>query len=426
MYNISIYTPKGALTVLIEVAMINEKMRELGARRSVIRELFEYGKRRRSELGDDAVFDFSLGNPSVPPPPELNEGLGELLAEEGAADVHAYTSAQGDREVRRAIADYVRQTEWAEADPELIYLTAGAAAALTATLTALVMPNEEVIVPTPYFPEYRVFIERTGATVREVPCREPDFSLDVPAIMENIGERTAAIIINSPNNPTGAVYSEENVAALAAALKRRERELGKTIYLIADEPYRELVYDGIKVPYLPNYYDDTVVCYSFSKSLSIPGERIGYALVSPKMRDATAVYQALAGAGRALGFVCAPSLFQRLLPKCLGKVADLGVYEENMRLLYDGLTALGYEAARPAGAFYLFVKALEADATAFSERAKRRGLLLVPSDDFGIAGYVRIAFCVKGEMIARALPAFAALAAEYENSTANGEEDDAT
>ena len=393
--------------------MINEKMRQLGAKRSVIRELFEYGKKRKAEIGEDNVYDFSLGNPSVAPPEKVNENLIKLIKESEPTSLHGYTSAQGDLAVRRAIAEYINKTEGAGVHADCLYMTVGAAAALTSTLTALVTEGEEVIVPAPYFPEYKVFIERCGGVVREVMCEAGTFQLDVVAIAKAINEKTAGIIVNSPNNPTGAVYTEENIKALADMLTKKEKEFGKTIYLISDEPYRELAYDGIKVPYLPNYYNDTVVSYSYSKSISLPGERIGYALVSPKMTNFTEVYQAICGAGRALGFVCAPSMLQKLIPSCLGLTSDISIYDKNRNLLLSALTEYGYETVKPDGAFYLFIKALEDDANAFCEAAKKFELLLVPSDDFGCKGYVRLAYCVRTEQIEMALPAFKKLAESY-------------
>ncbi len=393
--------------------MINEKMRALGANRSVIRELFEYGKKRKAEIGEENVFDFSLGNPSVPAPDEVNTALIDLIKNESSVLLHGYTSAQGDASVRTAIADYINKTEGASVTGDCLYMTVGAAAALTCSLTAVAGEGEEVVVLAPYFPEYKVFIERTGASVREVLCDTVTFQPDIQALSAAINEKTAAIIINSPNNPTGAVFTEQSIKALTDLLKKKESEYGKTIYLIADEPYRELVFDGVFVPYLPNYYNDTLVCYSYSKSISLPGERIGYVLVSPKIRDFTATYQAIAGAGRALGFVCAPSLLQKLLPRVLGRTSDISVYDTNRRLLLSELTKYGYTVVKPDGAFYLFVKALEPDANAFCERAKKFELLLVPSNDFGCAGFVRIAYCVKTEQIEKALPAFRALAESY-------------
>ena len=393
--------------------MINEKMQRLGAVRSVIRELFEYGKKRKAEVGEENVFDFSLGNPSVAAPDEVNAELVRLVTKSDPVLLHGYTSAQGDASVRAAIAEYINKTEGAGVTADCLYMTVGAAAALTCSLTAVAGEGEEVIVLAPYFPEYRVFIERTGAAVREVLCNTETFQPDIAAIEAAINERTAAIIVNSPNNPTGAVFTEECIKALTDLLWWKERELGRPIYLIADEPYRELVFDGVKVPYLTNYYNNTLVCYSYSKSLSLPGERIGYVLVSPKMQDFTSVYQAIAGAGRALGFVCAPSMLQKLLPAVLGKTSDISVYDRNRRLLLKELTSYGYTVVKPDGAFYLFVKALEPDARAFAERAKKFDLLLVPSDSFGCPGFVRIAYCVTTEQIERALPAFKALAESY-------------
>lgn len=392
--------------------MINESMRALGATRSVIRELFEYGKKRRAEVGAERVYDFSLGNPSVAAPRAVNAAIERLVAEVPSIELHGYTSAQGDAGVREAIADHVNRTWGEEVTGDCFYMTVGAAAAIASAISAVVVPGEEVILPCPYFPEYKVWIERAGGVVRTVDC-DGDFKLDPSAISAAINDRTAAIIINSPNNPTGAVYGEENVREVCDVLRRRSRELGRTVYLISDEPYRELVYDGVSVPFLTKFYDDVLVCYSFSKSLSIPGERIGYVLVSPRAGDFVALYQAVAGAARALGYVCAPSLLQRILPECLGLTADVSVYDRNRRLLLERLTEYGYEVVRPEGAFYLFVKSPSGDAAEFSERAKRFDILIVPSDSFGVRGYARLAYCVTTEEIERALPAFKALIESY-------------
>ena len=394
--------------------MINRKMRELGAKRSVIRELFEYGKKRKSEIGAENVYDFSLGNPSVASPDEVNASLINLISESDPVMLHGYTSAQGDLSVRESIATYINETYGESVNADCLYMSIGAAAALTSSLTALVSPGEEVIVPSPYFPEYKVFIERCGGIIKEVRC-DGDLQLDVPAIEAAINEKTAAIIINSPNNPTGAVYSEENIKDLAESLNRCEDKYGHPIYLISDEPYRELVYDGLNVPYLTKYYDDTIVSYSFSKSLSIPGERIGYILVCPRCKEFASVYQAVCGAGRALGFVCAPSLLQKLLPYCLGKTSDISVYDRNRKLLLERLSEYGFEMIRPDGAFYLFIKSPSADANEFCERAKKQEILIVPSDDFGCPGYARLAYCVTTEQIEKALPAFERLAKSYKD-----------
>lgn len=395
---------------------VSQKMTELGMRRSVIREIFEYGNRRRAEIGAEQVFDFSLGNPSVPAPPVVRETLEGLLATRAPALLHGYTSAPGDCGVRRAIADYIQKTHGVAADPELIYLTAGAAAALTISLSAL-LPDDgmgEVILFAPFFPEYRVFVEQAGGRVRVLPLREPDFAIDAAALQAALNEHTAAVIVNSPNNPCGSVLKEANLREVAAVLRAAEEKHGRPIYLLADEPYRELVYDGACVPFIPRIYPDTVVCYSFSKSLSLPGERIGYILISPDACGARQLFAAVMGAGRALGFVCAPSLFQYMIPACLGQTADQAVYRENRDLLYTALSEMGYACVKPEGAFYLFVRAPGGDAAAFCEAAKAYELLLVPSDDFGYPGYIRISYCVATDMIRRALPAFRRAINEYQ------------
>lgn len=392
--------------------MINRKMQGLGAKRSSIRELFEYGKKRRGEVGDNNVFDFSLGNPSVPAPKEVNEELHRLLSEEGSVSLHGYTSAEGDATVRARIADYVNDTYGEEITSDCIYMTVGAAAALTISLNALVSEGEEVIAIAPYFPEYKVFVENSGGKFTSVYCGE-DFSLDIDAIGSAINEKTAAIIINSPNNPSGAIYSAESIARLAALLDLANERYGKTIYLISDEPYRELVYDGTEVPFITKYYNHSIVCYSFSKSLSIPGERIGYILICPRINDFKEVREAICGAGRSLGYVCAPSLLQRLVASCLGKCSDIGIYDKNRKLLLSALTEYGYTVIPPNGAFYLFIKSPSNDGREFSERAKALDILIVPSEDFGIAGYARLSYCVNTDMIERALPQFKKLIEGY-------------
>ena len=392
--------------------MINEKMYRLGSSRSEIRELFEYGKGRKAEIGDENVHDFSLGNPSVPCPVEVSEALLSLINNEDPISLHGYTSAQGDARSRAAIAEHITTEHGFNVSADDLYLTVGAAAALTATLSAVVTDGEEVILLAPYFPEYKVFAERAGATVKVVACDTTSFMPDCKALSDAINERTAAVIVNSPNNPTGAVYPKEVVESIAGVLNAKSKEHSKSIYLIADEPYRELVYDGVTVPFIPKYYNDTVVCYSYSKSLSLPGERIGYVLVSPLAHEARALYAAVCGAGRSLGYVCAPSMLQKLLPYCMGKTSDISIYARNRQLLLTKLAEYGFETVKPEGAFYLFLKSPIEDARVFSEIAKKHELLLVPSDSFGCGGYVRISYCVSTEQIERALPAFHALARE--------------
>ena len=393
--------------------MINRNNLELGRQRSVIRELFEYGKKRKAEIGEENVYDFSLGNPSTPCPDVVNEEIVRLVKEKDSVALHGYTSAQGDLSVRQAIAEYISDTLGYPARGENIYLTVGCAAALVCALSAVVCPEEEVVLLSPYFPEYKVFARGVGAIVKEVPCVADSFGLDIEAIKNALTEKTAAIVINSPNNPSGAVYTEEEIEALASMLSSFKKETGRTVYIISDEPYRELVYDGKETVFIPKYYKDTIVCYSFSKSLSLPGERIGYVFVPEEAEASREVYDAVAGSGRLHGYVCAPSLLQYVLPACLGKTADISIYDRNRNLLYNGLSDMGYSVTRPSGAFYLFLKSPESDAVAFCQRAKKYELLLVPSDSFGYPGYVRISYCVKTEQIEKSLPAFAALAKEY-------------
>ena len=392
---------------------MNQRTYELGSKRSVIREIFEFGKKRAKEVGADNVYDFSIGNPSVNPPQIVEDTLCELIRSENPTALHGYTSAQGDAEVRNAIADYVRRTYGANADPDYIYMTCGAAASLTITLSALCDAGDEVITFAPYFTEYKVFTETAGAKLVALPSDPDTFQIDFDALENAFTEKTRAVLVNSPNNPSGVVYNERTVERLASVLTEKSLQFGKTIYLVTDEPYRELVYGGVKVPYLTNYYKNTVVCYSYSKSLSLPGERIGYILVCPEAQDAKQLYLSVCGAGRALGYVCAPSLFQKMIARCQGVVSDVSVYEKNRNLLADALREFGFRCVQPDGAFYLFVRSPEPDAYAFCERAKKYDLLLVPGDDFGCKGYVRIAYCVSEDMIRRSLPAFEKLAKEY-------------
>ena len=394
--------------------MINEKMYGLGSRRSAIREIFEYAKRRASEIGRENVFDFSIGNPSVPAPACVDEAIGRILKETPSVELHGYTSAQGDKKCRDRIAANLNARFGADISGDDLYMTCGAAACLTVSIHALACPGDEFIVFAPYFAEYKVFVEGAGAKFTAIPAEKDTFLPDLEALQKAMNRSVKGIIINSPNNPTGVVYGEETVRKLARFLQEKEKEYGHPVYLISDEPYRELVYDEeTKVPYIPRYYPDTLLCYSYSKSLSLPGERIGYIAVNPRAADAKALYAAVCGAGRVLGFVCAPALFQRVAAECDGKTADLGVYRRNRDLLYRGLTDLGFSCTYPDGAFYLFVKSPEPDADAFCERARKYELLFVSGEDFGCPGYVRIAYCVPTECIGRALPRFASLAAEY-------------
>ena len=393
----------------------NKKMFGLGSKRSIIREIFEYSKKRAAEIGAENVYDFSLGNPSVPAPQEVNDAIRELVDTKSSVLLHGYTSAQGDAGVRAAIAANINERFGVGISQDLIYMTCGAAASLSICLKALVEDGEgdECIVFAPFFTEYRVFIENAGARVVISNPAERTLQIDIADFESRITEKTKAVIVNSPNNPSGVVYTEDTVKALCEVLERKSGEYGKPIYLIADEPYRELVYSDVTVPYLMNYYANTLVCYSYSKSLSLPGERIGYIAVSPRMEDAVNIYLAVCGAGRSLGYVCAPSMFQHVIAKCIDAKVNVEAYRENRDILYKNLTDYGYECVKPDGAFYLFVKALEADAYKFYERAKAHEILVVPCDDFGVKGYVRIAYCTDKARVEGALPAFKKLAEEY-------------
>ena len=393
--------------------MINETMKELGNKRSVIREIFEFGNRRRAEIGAENVYDFSLGNPNVPAPEAVNRTMIELLQTKSDMYLHGYTSAQGAIDTREAVAADLNRRFGTAFHKDNFYMTCGAAASLKISLTALYTPGDEVIAFTPFFPEYRVFVETCGAKLVTAASDQDTFQIDFEVLKPLITEKTKAVIVNSPNNPSGVVYTAETVTNLAELLRAKEAEFGHAIYLIADEPYRELVYDGMDVPYLTKYYRDTIVCYSYSKSLSLPGERIGYILVPDEVTDAKDIYAAVCGAGRALGYVCAPSLAQHVIASCTGMVSDLNVYRLNRDLLIDSLTEFGFTCIHPDGAFYLFMKSPVADAGAFCEKAKDFDLLLVPADSFGTPGFVRIAYCVSTEMIRNSLPAFRKLAESF-------------
>ena len=397
--------------------MINEAMYAYGASKSSIREIAAYGAARKAEIGADKVFDFSLGNPSVPAPAAVADSIRRSL-ELPPAQVHGYTPANGLPFCREAIASSLTRRFSAEmggkpvADAGDLYVTCGAAASLSITLHAVTNPGDEVVVIAPYFPEYRVWIESCGCTCVEVMADKDTFQIDVPAVAEAVTPRTAAVIIDSPNNPVGTVYTRQNLEDLSCALRERSEELVRPIYLISDEPYREIAF-GAEVPWVPALYARTVVCYSYSKSLSLPGERIGWVLVPPTNPEHDRLVPAVAGAGRSLGFVCAPAIFQRVIADCVDEPSDVAAYERNRKALTGGLAAAGYTYIEPAGAFYLWVKALEPDANAFFERAKAHELLPVPSDSFGCPGWVRVGYCVSYDAIVNSMPAWEALAAEY-------------
>ena len=392
--------------------MYNETMYERGNAPSAIRELFAYGMERKAQIGEDKVFDFSIGNPSVPAPDSVAETIREL-ADMAPAQLHAYSAAQGLESTRAAIAENLNKRFGTHYTADNLYLTMGAAACLSACFTALIKPGDEIIVIAPYFPEYRIWIEFAGGVCVEVPAREDNFQIDLDALEQAITEKTKAVVINTPNNPVGTVYTRETLEGLADVLVQAEQRFGHDIYLISDEPYRELTY-GDELPWVPAIYPNTLVCYSWSKSLSLPGDRIGYVLVPNEVHDSREVYLAVCGAGRSLGYICAPVFFQRVIERCVDEPTNVEAYAVNREILTHALDELGYEYIEPDGAFYLWIKALEPDAQAFSNKAKEHELLLVPSDSFGVDGWVRAGYCIDKSTIEHSIPAFAALKADYE------------
>ena len=391
--------------------MLNKKAYALGASRSCIRELFECGQQRKREIGEENVLDFSLGNPSIPTPVQVDRTLEALLS----TSVHGYTSAVGDWETRQAIADNLNRRYDAGVKPENLFLGCGAAAELTAVFGALAIPQGEIVAIAPYFPEYRPFVEGCGMTLQVVKADIPAFQIDWDALEQVLNSHTQAVIVNSPNNPAGTVYSRETLEKLGALLRKKSMEFGHPIYIVADEPYRELAYDGVEVPFIPTIYPDTVVCYSYSKSLSLPGERIGYVYVPEGCTESKALYTAICGAARERGHVCAPSMMQKMLARCAELTPDLQSYDRNRKALYQGLVQAGYTVAKPQGAFYLFVKAPDGNSKAFSQLAKKRDVLVVPGDDFGCPEYFRLCYCIPYEKIMKSLPVFCELIKHYES-----------
>lgn len=385
--------------------MINETAYALGANRSCIRDLFEYGCRRAAIVGPENVFDYSLGNPSIPSPKGVDDTIRQILSDTDSLLIHGYTSAVGDYATRKAISDDLNGRYHVHTAPEDFFIGCGAAPELVAVFRALSVPGGELLVVAPYFPEYKPFAQEAGLVFRVVPPDVPSFQINFSALEQQISPNTQAILLNSPNNPSGVVYTRATLETLARLVEQKAAQFGHPIYLISDEPYRELAY-GVEVPFLPAIYPNTVVTYSYSKSLSLPGERIGYIYVPKEATDSAALYAAIAGAARAGGHVCAPSLWQKVIARCAHLRPDLESYDRNRRTLYEGLVSFGYQVAKPDGAFYLFVKAPGGDANAFSERAKEKDLLLVPGDGFGCPGYFRVCYCVSYEKILRSLPLF--------------------
>lgn len=389
--------------------MVSESMRVLGATRSCIRELFEYGLKQAAVVGKENVYDYSIGNPSIPSPPEVNDAFVSIVQNQDSLAVHGYTTAAGNADARAAVAEDLNQRFGSSIRAQNIFFTCGAAPALVSVIRALAVKQAEIMLIAPYFPEYRPFVMQNGAKLVTVPADTSSFQIRLDALEQRLTPHTQAVIINSPNNPSGVVYTVETLTALGRILTRKAEEYGHPIYIISDEPYRELVYDGVKVPFLPKIYSDTIICYSYSKSLSLPGERIGYVCVPDQAADSQQVFEAVAGAARTLGHVCAPSLQQLVVSRCAAVRPDLEAYDRNRMTLYKALTSYGYQCTKPNGAFYMFIKAPNGDAASFSNRAKEKNLLVVPGNDFGCPEFFRISTCVSYDMILRSLPVFAEL-----------------
>ena len=386
--------------------MFNRQAYEMGAAPNQIRQIFEYGRQQAKLIGTENVYDFSLGNPSIPAPASVNESIHRLLETESSIRIHGYTSGVGGDVLREAVARNLTKRFGVKAKMEDIFITCGAAPALESVLVALRTDKSEIVGIAPYFMEYKAFAEANGSKFVLVPADLDKFQVNIPALAEAVNENTQAVILNSPNNPSGAILTEETLKAVAALLSERAKQYGHPIYIIADEPYRELVYDGAKVTFIPAVYRDTIVCYSWSKSLSMPGERIGYVYVPEEATDSHELFYAVAGAARASGHICAPSLIQRAVAENIDCMPDMEAYKVNRKLLYEGLTEIGYECVKPDGAFYLFVKTPGGDNSVFCEKAKAKNLLVVPSEPFGVEGYFRLGYCVAKETIERALPVF--------------------
>ncbi len=389
--------------------MYNQAAYQMGDNRCAIRDLAEYGAARAQEIGAENVFNFTIGNPSLPAPREILQAVQAVMAEMGALNTHSYTSAPGDVAARKAIADDLNRRYGTAITPSELFLGCGASAELCAVFRALSVPGAELLTIAPYFSEYEPFAQSTGCALKVIPPDVPDFQIKLDAVEEALTPNTVGVIVNSPNNPSGVIYTRKTLEQLGALLSKKAKEYGHPIYIIADEPYRELAYDGVEVPFIPTIYKDTIVCYSYSKSLSLPGERIGYIYVPKEATDGEALYTAVAGAARSYGHICAPSLWQYVLARCAHLKPDLRDYDRNRKALYEGLRKAGYEVAKPDGAFYLFVKAPGGDANAFVKKAMEKDLLVVPGDSFGCPGYFRLCYCVPYEKIEKCLPIFASL-----------------
>lgn len=384
--------------------MVNEQYKGMLSGKSIIRELSEYATKRGEEIGYDNVFDFSLGNPSVPCAASYTEAMVGLHQSMNPMDLHGYSPSTTIPSVRQAVADSLNRRFDMNYGMEHIFMTTGAAGALSHALRAVTKPGDEVLTFAPFFPEYGPYVTGTGAKLTVVPANTEDFQINFTAFEEMLTENIMAVLINTPNNPSGVVYSRETIERLAQVMADKQREYGHDIFLISDEPYREILFDGVECPYPSKFYDNTLSCYSFSKSLSLPGERIGYVAVNPACTDADILVPIMAQISRGTGHNCPSSSVQLAVAKVLEDTSDLSVYETNMNILYDALVDLGFEVVRPGGTFYIFPKALEEDANAFCMKAKAYDLILVPSDNFGVPGYFRMAYCIDTEKVKRAIP----------------------
>lgn len=393
--------------------MISQKFKEMLGQKSVIRELSVYATERGKEIGYENVFDFSLGNPSVDAPESFNQTIHQLVDELDSLALHGYSPSHGNPHVRADVAESLTRRFGLPYRQSHIFMTSGAAGAVAHAVRAVTVPGEEVIVFAPFFPEYRPYITETGAVLKIVPPDTESFQINFEEFEKTLTEKTAAVFINTPNNPSGCVYSTATIKKLAEILKEKEKEYGHEIYIISDEPYREILFAGVDAPVVSQFYDNTLVCYSFSKSLSVPGERIGYVAVNPNCKDAELIVDMCTQISRGIGHNCPSSLVQLAVARNLEETADLSVYEKNMNILYDELTRLSFTCVKPGGTFYMFPKALEEDSVAFCQKALKNDLVLVPGDSFGAPGFFRIAYCVPTEKVERSLEAFRKLAAEY-------------
>ena len=385
--------------------MVSEQYKAMLSGKSVIRTLSEFAAKRGEEIGYENVFDYSLGNPSVPVPQEFTDCMIEMLQNDNPMELHGYSPSLGIPSVRAKIAQSLNERFGMNYGPEHIFMASGAAGALAHAYRAVTQPGDEILTFAPYFPEYNPYVNLTGAVLKIVPADTDSFQINFEAFEEMLNEKVMAVLINSPNNPSGVVYSEETIEHLAGILREKEKEYGHDIFIISDEPYREIAFAGVKVPYVSGYYDNTISCYSYSKSLSLPGERIGYVAVNPACRDAETIVNMCGQISRGIGHNCPPSIIQLAVSRVLDKTADLSVYESNRNLVYDCLTELGFTCVKPGGTFYIFPKALEEDAGIFCQKALKYDLILVPGDTFGCPGYFRMAYCIDTEKVERSLPA---------------------